>query len=140
MNCSKIVRAFYRPGFVVVVVILLCCMTLVLLDRSGRKNFPENLIHPISLKIIYRDKEVISGPSGNLHSGTATYIFKNRFPFPVKLVFPPISCAFGGSIPLTPQCNDPKYMPECFQKSQLIEFPPNSERRFTSEYNISIGI
>ena len=105
--------------------------------RIGGK--PANsMIHPISLTIAYRDKEVIAGAGGGeMHSGTATYVFKNNSPIPVKIVFPPQGYTSGGVVPITPQCSDTANMPKFCSAPQAIDFAPFAEKRFTGEYNIT---
>ncbi len=111
-----------------------------------------SMLHPVSLNITYRDKEIIQGAGGDshsgtgthvfgegmeLHEGTATYVFKNQLPIPVKIVFPPIGYASGGFVPITPQCCDATNMPEFCRTAQVVEFAPGAERRFTSKYAIA---
>ncbi len=96
----------------------------------------DNMIHPISLAIAYRDKEEIGAVEGGgeAHEGTATYVFKNNLPVPVKLVFPPLGYTAGGVMPLAPHCSDATQMPEFCRTAQIIEFAPFAERQFTSGY------
>lgn len=104
---------------------------------GGGEKPAKNIIHPITLTVAYQDKEVIASEGGGeLHSGTATYVFKNQLPIPVKLVFPPLGYTSGGGVPITPNCSDATQMPEFCRAAQVIEFAPFAEKQFTSKYSI----
>jgi hypothetical protein len=102
----------------------------------------------ISLRVIYHDKETQSaetvfngeqGASVEVHSGTATYVFKNNLPVPMKLMFPPIGYAGGGLVPRTPHVNDVKTMPSFCRKQQIVTLPPLGEQSFESPYLFTGG-
>jgi hypothetical protein len=101
----------------------------------------ESMMHPISLTVTYRDKRVIEGVGGaQAHVVDSTYVFKNRSPLAVKLVFPPIGYTSGGMIPITPQCSDTTNMPKFCSTAQVVEFAPFAEKRFTtSGYTIFLA-
>jgi hypothetical protein len=111
-------------------------------------NRPANspMTPPITLRVIYQDKEtqsaetVINGKQGattELHSGSATYVFKNELPIPLKLMFPPIGYAGGGLVPITPHVNDLKNMPAFCQKPQIVTLPPMGQQSFESSYTFT---
>jgi hypothetical protein len=102
----------------------------------------------VSLRIIYHDNQtetgrfVVNGKDAGtteMHTGSATYVFKNQLPFPLKLAFPPIGYAFGGSVPRTPNVNDVKLMPQFCGEPQIIPLEPFAEKRFESPYVITGG-
>ena len=100
----------------------------------------------VTLRVIYRDKDTQTGRSivngkdagtTEMHSGSATYVFKNQWPFPMKLAFPPIGYAFGGMDPRTPDVSDVKLMPQFCRKRQIIRLEPFAEMRFESPYTLT---
>ncbi len=94
------------------------------------------VVHPISLHVTYRDKEIIPGEQGEAHAGVATYVLKNHWPTPMKIIFPPIGYTSGAEFPLTPFCCDVQRMPEFCRAARVIELAGFAERSFTAGYTI----
>ena len=103
----------------------------------GSSNGETLVVHPVSLRVTYRDEKIHPGITGDvIREGTATYTFKNTLPVPVKLAFPPTGYVFGSAVPITPYCNDPEQMPRFCQTARVVELKPFAEQRFQSSYNI----
>ena len=122
------------------------CFVLAAVLVAGCQRSANSPMTPcITLRVIYHDKETIpaettfngkQGATTEAHEGTATYIFKNNLPIPLKLMFPPIGYAGGGLVPRTPQVNDVKNMPAFCQKPQIVTLPPSGEQSFESSYAV----
>jgi hypothetical protein len=143
MGDSRPVRRLTRIWVASLIVVL------VLGFLIGNQRSSRTSVTPfVTLRVIYHDNETQTGGflvNGNnagtteMHTGSATYVFKNPWPFPLKLVFPPIGYAFGGSVPRTPQVNDVKLMPQFCKEPQIIRLEPLTEKRFESPYTITGG-
>jgi hypothetical protein len=103
----------------------------------GHGHGGSSITHPVALRVVYRDTECYPGEGGGAaHEGTATYVFKNTLPVPVKFAFPPIGYVSGGLVPFAPQCSDVEHMPEFCRTAQIVELEPFGERHFESRYLI----
>ena len=148
-NSSRVTRSAVAALAIGGAIPMICCSLGRSTELNPGKETPNvdaklgrtttTVVHPVSLRVTYRDEKVIPEQQGEMHIGSAAYVFKNQLPIPIRIVFPPIGYTAGTATPITPYCVNPQSMPTFCRTAQIVELAAFSERRFTSRYNTLIA-
>lgn len=93
---------------------------------------------PVSLEIVYGgESEELIDDNIFQYSGTAHYTFRNRWPFPVTLAFPPIVSYTSGenSQQGLPFPNKERSLPEFAKEQREVVIPAGESITFSSDFN-----